>query len=292
MEDLQELIERLNIKLRQDSIPDEDLKNTSFIIIRHGYSEYNYRDQVITDQHGVDSDAFRQLKVDKTLTDPGLHQIGVLQCESNQDNINRINFKVVFVSPMQRAIQTAINMFKKHPNLQNIKFIILPIAREVLETSNDVSPDIEKIVEKYSPGQSICEGLNFNFSMVYLYGIPRLWQIYTFSNLEKQKDMIKNLRKDESGEINNVDVIIERLGAHNPRYETHSDLFKRAQIIKTFMREYLISHPLDHSSQEKYGLVSHSRIMATLTASGVNEKEELLDYYWLQNCEMRAFTDF
>jgi len=86
---------------------------------------------------------------------------------------------------MQRAIQTAIHMFKKHPNLANIRFIVLPIIREVLETSNDIMPNIETSAKKYSPGEAICEGLNFNFALIYLFGIPRLWQIYTLANLEK-----------------------------------------------------------------------------------------------------------
>jgi len=32
--------------------------------------------------------------------------------------------------------------------------------------------------------------------------------------------------------------------------------------------------------------------MATLTASGVNDQDELLDYRWLKNCEMMAFTNY
>jgi len=38
---------------------------------------------------------------------------------------------------------------------------------------------------------------------------------------------MQSLRKDEEGNINNVDVIVKKLGSHHPRYETHADLFKR-----------------------------------------------------------------
>jgi hypothetical protein len=69
-------------------------------------------------------------------------------------------------------------------------------------------------------------------------------------------------------------------------------LFERAKVIKTFMREYLTANPLDAVKQEKYAIISHSRTMATLTASGVSAKGDLLDYYWLKNCEMRPFHDF
>jgi len=43
-------------------------------------------------------------------------------------------------------------MFKNHPNKENIEFIVLPIVREVLETSNDLSVDIEQVISKYAVG--------------------------------------------------------------------------------------------------------------------------------------------
>lgn len=73
-------------------------------------------------------------------------------------------------------------------------------------------------------------------------------------------------------------MILERLASHHPRYENHKDLYERAKIIKTFMREYLTANPLDETTQEKYGVVSHSRIIATLTSSGVGEDDALLDF--------------
>lgn len=86
--------------------------------------------------------------------------------------------------------------------------------------------------------------------------------------------------------------MLERLGAHEPRYENHFDLFERAKIIKTFMREYLIANPLDEAKQEKYAIISHSRTMAAVTASGVSADGELLDFYWMKNCEIRPYSGY
>jgi len=58
-----------------------------------------------------------------------------LQCLAAQKNINEIDIRVVFVSPLQRTLQTAIEMFKEHPNLKNIKFIVLPLCREILRSA-------------------------------------------------------------------------------------------------------------------------------------------------------------
>lgn len=90
--------------------------------------------------------------------------------------------------------------------------------------------------------------------------------------------MVLSLRKDTDGFINNLDVILEKLTSHHPRYENHKDLFERAKIIRTFMREYITAYPLDNANQEKYGIVSHSRIIATMTASGIGEDDSLLNY--------------
>ena len=121
------------------------------------------------------SEEIKRVRGDPALFDPGLHDIGVLQAESNQDHINKINFSVVFVSPLQRTMQTCIHLFKNHPNKAKIRFVVLPIIREVLETSNDIAHDIEHIVEKYSPEKEICHGLHFDFSMNMLHGQPKLW---------------------------------------------------------------------------------------------------------------------
>ena len=86
---------------------------------------------------------------------------------------------------MQRTLQTTIHMFKNHPQKNQIKFLVVPIIREVLETANDIALDINHIIDKYSPNSEICQGINFDFSLMYLFGQPQLWQIYTLANFDK-----------------------------------------------------------------------------------------------------------
>ena len=108
-----------------------------------------------------------------------------MQCESHQEVINGIDWKVVFTSPMQRAIMTTIHMFKNHPNKDNIQFIVLPIIREILHTTNDVAIDCDELMIKYGEGTPAAHGIKFDFSRFYLYGIPQLWQVYTLANVKK-----------------------------------------------------------------------------------------------------------
>lgn len=290
METLDQLVQRLKIDVKHPALADSELESATYILIRHAYSEYNYIAQEMETQFGEHSEEMKLLKGNPALYDPGLHEIGKMQAESNQDHVNKVNFKVVFVSPMQRTLQTCIHLFKNHPNKKDIRFVVLPIIREVLETANDIALDFEHIVEKYSPDKEICQGLHFDFSMNMLHGQPQLWQIFTLANLQKQKDLILSLKVDDTGKVNYQEVILERLKVHEPRYENHKDLYARAKVIKQFLREYITANPLDAAKKEKYGIISHSRIIATMTATGHREEDdELIDYVWFKNCEMRPY---
>jgi len=55
-------------------------------------------------------------------------------------------------------------MFKSHPNLANIKFRVLPIAREVFHSSCDIPQDIHVTMQRFAPGQPDAEGIVFDFS--------------------------------------------------------------------------------------------------------------------------------
>ena len=82
-------------------------------------------------------------------------------------------------------MMTTVNMFKNHPNKAKICFIVLPIVREVLHTTNDIAMDCDQLMVKFGEGASAASGLNFDFSRLFLYGIPQLWQVFTMANVQK-----------------------------------------------------------------------------------------------------------
>ena len=57
-------------------------------------------------------------------------------------------------------------MFKSHPNLANIKFIVEPLVHEILHTTCDMNMDTLLMIQKYAPGQPACCGVNFDFSKI------------------------------------------------------------------------------------------------------------------------------
>jgi len=66
-------------------------------------------------------------------------------------------------------------MFKNHPNKGSMKFVVIPVVREMMKFMNDVAMDINVLVEKFSPEKDICCGIHFDFSACFVFGIPQLW---------------------------------------------------------------------------------------------------------------------
>ena len=96
---------------------------------------------------------------------------------------------------MRRALQTAIHMFKGHPNVSKITFVVVPQCHEFMHTSNDLPEDYTKIVSDYAPGKVLCEGLKFDFTLLLHYGEPQLWSVLSMTNTEKVGKVLSKLKK-------------------------------------------------------------------------------------------------
>jgi len=171
----EEKIALFNLNITTPPMEEGELEKAPVVLIRHGLSMFNLKHLEAVHIHGKGSEGARAVETDTEGIDPGLHPIGIRQCEAHHDVINGIEWQVVFTSPMQRALMTTIHMFKNYPNKDKIQFIVLPIAREVLHTTNDIAMDPEELVKLYGPGQEASCGLNFDFSRLFLYGLPQLW---------------------------------------------------------------------------------------------------------------------
>jgi len=82
-------------------------------------------------------------------------------------------------------MMTTVHMYKNHPNKDNIHFVVLPIVREVLHTTCDIAMDCHEMMAKFSEGSEAACGIKFDFSRMFLYGIPQLWQVFTLSHVAK-----------------------------------------------------------------------------------------------------------
>ena len=58
----------------------------------------------------------------------------------------------MYTSPMLRTMQTTVEMFKNHPNVANIRFVVVPLLREVLNIYADVAMDVNVLMKRYAHG--------------------------------------------------------------------------------------------------------------------------------------------
>ena len=54
-ESIEALMAKYNLHLEAPSVSDADLNETSYILIRHGYSQYNFISQLYSEEHGEHS---------------------------------------------------------------------------------------------------------------------------------------------------------------------------------------------------------------------------------------------
>ena len=70
---------------------------------------------------------------------------------------------------MLRTCMTAVELFKDHPNKNNIRFVLVPVMKESAHLCNDFmrGPFKTQIYDKYSDPEKV-HGLKFDFQ--YMFG--------------------------------------------------------------------------------------------------------------------------
>ena len=104
---------------------EEIMKNKEIYFIRHAQAEHNAYNQSIKNHM---NDFMTCTK--KDFFDPGLTQVGVQQIKEISEQVVSTNFEALFISPLRRTIETAINLNCK------CTMILSDLIREMLTSSN------------------------------------------------------------------------------------------------------------------------------------------------------------
>ena len=166
----------------------EKLSKTNLVLLRHATTTFNEECFRIANEFGEGSPEWEAFKVDPAYADPPLSEMGNTQCFNARQHINKIDFKVVFVSPMLRTFQTTVECFKEHPNKKSIKFLVLTLQKEGLYLNNDLMGGNfkEKIYDIYSnPNHPATGGLHFDFSLMFGYGTETTMQFSVLADVER-----------------------------------------------------------------------------------------------------------
>ena len=112
------------------------------MILRHGQSQFN----------AAMKNLGEILKAEKnmSLIDAPISEEGHKQClKASKEALTLLpNVKIVVVSPLRRALETAYHTFKAHPNIGNIRFILNPDVRESMNSICDIpNPILDTINE-------------------------------------------------------------------------------------------------------------------------------------------------
>ena len=166
------------------------------VLIRHAYSNYNHAMKTFNDGMTTKGPESHQeyigLRSSKALIDPALHEIGVKQARDQQDLVNRMTFSKVFVSPHVRTIQSAALMLSSHPQKQDMVLVLLPLAKEIMHTSNDLGLEF-KDLEAFTSQISKEHGVKFDFSLFEPFRTKGIdsWYYQVLSNVENREHLMR-----------------------------------------------------------------------------------------------------
>ena len=149
---------------------------------------------------------------------------------------------------MLRTCLTTIELFKEHPEKENIKFVVYPVCKESMHLCNDLmrGPFKEQIYDKFKDQENTC-GLRFDFTYVLgAYGCESTMQLNIISDIETLKVPYSYTRdeemEDNMGSMNQVvGNVLQSAYDNRVRIEMYEAAYQRAQVCKDFMRAYFNS---------------------------------------------------
>lgn len=107
--------------------------------------------------------------------------------------------------------------------------------------------DCKQLIETYGPGKEAAKGLKFDFSKMFIYGTPELWQVYTLTDIKKQAEVFIRVG-EQSGptetEGNNTaqryhEVMFDLIDNYKVEhaFEEPWDMLDRAKLVNRFLKE-------------------------------------------------------
>jgi len=256
------------------------------LLIRHAESKYNKLVSDTEKSMNLTSDDKRLILFTKCIKDPDL-----LDCEISQNGCEQIshslavntdslrNVKLVLVSPMTRALTTAKLMFNPLVQCgQEIKFLVVPHLREVLESQCDIVLSCQDKLAKYP---------NFDFSLILeeekKYGFE--WFIHSKLDQYTKQLMLKKVQaKENLTDIEKSFALIDFLQEHLPEFmESHHEVLHRTIVFKTWLKEFLKQNPY---KEGEIAVVGHSCYFKLLTGSEFDKHGFPQTCRWLKNCEV------
>ena len=187
---------------------------------------------------------------------------------------------------MVRTCETAIHIFKGHPDKQKIKFVVLPSVKEGLNLCNDKQGTYTRLRRIIDPLLKE-NNMTFDFSLMFsAFGLPDMAQVNVSVDIERFKEMYHYINDDEFHPDHGYSEPLLKIAYEKFPYRMEDPLrmFERGIQLRQFLDHFFETRSLD--ADEKAVIVSHSAFLTSLSAKGYDhEKKDLVDPMHMHNCQ-------
>ena len=261
-------------------------KNTNgkILYIRHGQTNYNKN----SNKSNLNIISTKPEYIDCDLNEKGIEQTNKL---SNQ--IIKLKIEQIYVSPLSRALHTALILFKNHPDKDKIIIKIHPLITEVISGVHGFVFDIQNSKKIYNMNSEI----KFDWSIFDSYYKSYIDQDLFFLNfidcfsekkLKEKLDKIYSFYGKDNLKIKLGEFAKSRVDSGFKRFETLNHLFKRNLEFKKFLYETHKNNLNDINN--KIIIITHSAFtkISTSKKAYLEELKSIFpnDCYKINNCEI------
>ena len=155
-------------------------------------------------------------------------------------------------------MQTAYHTFKTHPNLDKIKFFVVPDLREIMNLASGIPWNIEKLLEEFSEYWPNLESSLFDKFE------NKLHYFLENSDKELKDEILSKMEPKEDDPIgtNAFDLLLKRSVEVKPlKLETSHNVLFRVNKVKEMVKDYAKSL----ESDQKIVVLSHFFILEMWT---------------------------
>lgn len=263
-------------------------------LIRHAQSVMNKMFIDVCDELNLLASDYQLIfyayyKLDRNLLDPGLSPHGFNQTikarESESEKVSKI--KMICTTATRRTLQTARGIFNTQER-KDLKLVVLPFF-ERAESIGDIFSDTELLIGEFP---------EFDFSLVKReidkYGW--LWFAQHFTNNYKRDGLIKYVEEhwkdfpEEEERVAKGFAMTKYMRTYAPEiFESWADLSVRVSNHRNTLKRFLLKEENLGYGDDEIAFVAHHSFFKIFTAKSFNEKNEPLEYWDAENCEMKPY---
>ncbi|TNV81612.1 hypothetical protein FGO68_gene14213 [Halteria grandinella] len=245
------------------------IKHSRVLLVRHAKSLFNDQWPVLDTLHTMALPNFQRYRKEHyefsknpSFIDCGLCDEGKLQCEEQAHSLRTVrDITTVFVSPMRRTLETASRLFKGHPDLKTIDFLVHPGLRENMCCSCDIPHrNFREVAEEYR------ECFPRFDDDTYMRDRLQATNHWYLDDLQAplRVPALQGLARGD-GEFCVQQYLLEEIGRCFPaRVESPYNTYLRSERFKAFLKDFIASKAFKGG---KVVLVGHKTIFKFMTGT-------------------------